>query len=70
MDSEYKVFVKGINPNISDDNLKEHFSKYGRIKGIQLIRDKVTGSSKGYAFIEFQDKDSAHKAYKVNNIAS
>ena len=50
-------------PKTSDNDLFYHFDKYGKIKDINIARDKVTGSNKGYAFIDFEDREDAFKAY-------
>lgn len=47
----------------------QEFSKYGHIRRFRLVRDIVTGSSKGYAFIEYEKKDAANRAYhNANNL--
>ena len=60
-----KVFVKAFPPNTSETQLEQHFLKYGEVAEVNLVRDKVTGQSKGYAFIEYLSKEDALKAYHV-----
>ena len=62
---EKKVFVKGFPPNTSETQLEQHFYKFGQVVEVNLVRDQVTGQSKGYAFIEYHTKDDALKAYHV-----
>lgn len=40
------------------------FSEFGTIKNCSLITDIITGYSKGYAFIEYENERSAARAYK------
>lgn len=57
-----KLFVGGINFNTTEDILKEHFSKFGEVTQLILIRDRETGKSKGFAFITFKNSEDAEKA--------
>lgn len=43
------------------------FSRYGEIRKCTLIRDIVTGFSRGYAFVEYYDKYDANKAIRELN---
>jgi U11/U12 small nuclear ribonucleoprotein SNRNP35 len=45
----------------------QEFSKYGSIRRFCLVRDIVTRSSKGYAFIEYEKKEAANQAYHYAN---
>lgn len=43
------------------------FSEFGSVKSCKLVRCIVTGMSKRYAFIEYEDKASANMAYRRGN---
>lgn len=58
-----KIFVCGFQPKTTDRDLYDHFNKYGQIKEINIMRDKVTGSNKGYAFVEYNFREDAFAAY-------
>ncbi|XP_042895699.1 U11/U12 small nuclear ribonucleoprotein 35 kDa protein [Parasteatoda tepidariorum] len=58
------VFVGRLNPKTDESTLKRMFSRCGDIKRFRLIRDIVTGFSKGYGFIEYYDKYDAIKAVR------
>lgn len=48
---------------------RKHFSIYGTIVSLRLVRDIVTGLSKGYAFVEFKHRSTAREAYdKAHNL--
>lgn len=49
-----KVFVGGIPTAVTDDELKDFFSKFGEIKEHQIMRDHSTGRSRGFAFVTFE----------------
>ncbi|EPX75109.1 RRM-containing cyclophilin regulating transcription Rct1 [Schizosaccharomyces octosporus yFS286] len=66
---ENVLFVCKLNPVTQDDDLELIFSRFGKINSCQIIRDKETGNSLQYAFIEFDNKDSVEKAYfKMQNV--
>ncbi|ORY69057.1 cyclophilin-like domain-containing protein [Pseudomassariella vexata] len=57
------LFVCKLNPVTTDADLELIFSRFGKILSCEVIRDKKTGDSLQYAFIEFDEKDGAEKAY-------
>ncbi|CAL8580104.1 Peptidyl-prolyl cis-trans isomerase-like 4, variant 2 [Xanthoria parietina] len=46
-----------------DDDLNLIFSRFGKILSCEVIRDKRTGDSLQYAFIEFEDQKACEQAY-------
>ncbi|KAF7484165.1 U11/U12 small nuclear ribonucleoprotein 35 kDa protein [Marmota monax] len=58
------LFVARLNLQTKEDKLREVFSRYGDIRRLRLVRDLVTGFSKGYAFIEFREERALLKAYR------
>lgn len=66
---ENVLFVCKLNPVTSDDDLQIIFSRFGKIKNCEVIRDKVSGDSLQYAFIEFDNQESCEAAYfKMDNV--
>lgn len=61
---ECTIFVSRLNLKTTKDTIRETFSKYGRIKRLRLVKDIVTGYSKGYAFVEFELETDAEEAYQ------
>ncbi len=62
-----KLFVGNLPFSITEEKLKEIFEQYGEIKSLKLITDRETGKSRGFAFVEFTDKESGNKAIKEYN---
>lgn len=58
------VFVARLAKNTSKETLDDEFSRFGSIKNITLVRDLVTGYSKGYAFVEYSSEEGANIAYR------
>ncbi|XP_054720911.1 heterogeneous nuclear ribonucleoprotein A1, A2/B1 homolog [Uloborus diversus] len=50
-----KLFVGGLDPSITEEDLRAHFSKFGTLTGCTVHRDLETGRSRGFGFITFED---------------
>lgn len=60
---ENVLFVCKLNPATTDSDLELIFSRFGKILSCEIIRDRKTGDSLQYAFLEFEDKGSCETAY-------
>ncbi|MEM9887115.1 MAG: ATP-binding protein [Bacteroidota bacterium] len=61
--SDYaKVFVGGLDWNAEEDDIDQALSKYGEISEIIIPKNRFTGKSRGFAFVEFERTESAKKA--------
>lgn len=58
---ENVLFVCKLNPATRDEDLELIFSRFGPIMSCQVIRDKKTGDSLQYAFIEFDKREDAEQ---------
>lgn len=66
---ENVLFVCKLNPLTTDADLELIFSRFGPILSCQVIRDKRSGDSLQYAFIEFDRRPDAEQAYaKMQNV--
>lgn len=66
---ENVLFICKLNSVTTDDDLEIIFSRFGKIKGCEVIRDRKSGDSLQYAFIEFEDKKACEMAYfKMDNV--
>lgn len=62
---ENVLFVCKLNPVTRDEDLELIFSRFGTIMSCQVIRDKRTGDSLQYAFIEFDKREEAEQVSVV-----
>ena len=60
---ENVLFVCKLNPVTQDEDLDLIFSRFGKILSCEVIRDKRTGESLQYAFIEFENQKDCEQAY-------
>jgi peptidyl-prolyl cis-trans isomerase-like 4 len=66
---ENVLFVCKLNAVTRDEDLELIFSRFGVIMSCQVIRDKRTGDSLQYAFIEYDKREDAEQAYfKMQNV--
>ncbi|KIW08823.1 uncharacterized protein PV09_00753 [Verruconis gallopava] len=61
---ENVLFVCKLNPVTQDSDLELLFSRFGPILSCEIIRDKRTGDSLQYAFIEFENQRDCERAYE------
>ena len=58
------IFVSNLGLNVQDEDLKKQFAPYGVVSLINIIMDKSTNRSKGFAFVGMRDRQSAEKAIR------
>ena len=64
---EKRIYVGNLPFSVTQEKLKEHFSKYGEIEEATVITNKFSGRSKGFGFVSFKDESSAEKAIAEMN---
>jgi RNA recognition motif-containing protein len=62
-----KLYVGNLSFSTSEDDLQSLFSKAGSVKSVNLITDRNTGRSKGFAFVEMETQAEAEKAISMLN---
>ncbi|KAG8039139.1 hypothetical protein G9C98_003446 [Cotesia typhae] len=60
-----KVFVGGLTPDMTDDDIKAYFSQFGTVVELQAPFDKTKNQRKGFCFITFDSKDVVYKLLKA-----
>jgi hypothetical protein len=56
MDIGRKVFVGGLNPTTTTEDLHKYFSTFGEVDDSCVITDAVTNESRGFGFVVFEEK--------------
>jgi cold-inducible RNA-binding protein len=59
---EVKLYVGNLSYDTSEDDLRTLFTEAGAVTSVALIKDRDTGRSKGFAFIEMGSQSDAQKA--------
>ncbi|MBU6409494.1 MAG: RNA-binding protein [Verrucomicrobia bacterium] len=60
--SQARLFVGNLSYQTGENDLQDYFSQAGAVKSVNLMLDKVTGRSRGFAFVEFSTPEEAQKA--------
>ncbi|KAA8545562.1 hypothetical protein F0562_020346 [Nyssa sinensis] len=66
-DVEYRCFIGGLSWSTSDRGLKEAFEKFGHLLEAKVVIDKVSGRSRGFGFVTFDDKNAMEDAIEEMN---
>jgi len=62
-----KLFVGNLSWGATDDQLKDLFSSAGTVESATIIKDKMSGRSKGFAFVEMSTDEEAQAAVEALN---
>ena len=61
------IYIGNLSGNTTEDTLKTMFAEYGEIESIKVIKDRFSGRTKGYGFIEMPSNSEADQAIKALN---
>ncbi len=67
MSQNKKIYVGQISFQCTEKDLETLFEQFGSISDIKIISDRETGRSRGFAFIEFDDTQSAEDSLKLHD---
>jgi RNA recognition motif-containing protein len=56
------IFVAKLNFKTKREDLEKAFAAYGQVTSVKIVRDRDTGRSKGYGFVEMPNADEAQRA--------
>lgn len=67
-----KIFVGGLSWQTSEESLRFHFEQYGTVVSVEVMRDRVTGDPRGFAFVVFGDPSTvdlvmAEEKHEINH---
>jgi cold-inducible RNA-binding protein len=61
------IYIGNLVRDVTDDDIKTAFSPFGEIKSVNIIKDKFSGESKGFAFVEMKKNDEGEAAIRGLN---
>ena len=64
---ETKIYVGNLSYDTTEDDLRTLFTQAGTVASVALIKDRDTGQSKGFAFVEMSNQSEAEKAIQTFN---
>ncbi|MBN2227045.1 MAG: RNA-binding protein [candidate division Zixibacteria bacterium] len=56
------IYVGNLPYNTSEEDLRQAFESFGEVTNVNIIKDKFTGESRGFGFVEMASKDEAQAA--------
>src|SRR5690242_3328057 len=62
-----RLFVGNLSYQTAENDLQDYFAQAGAVTSVNLMMDKITGKSRGFAFVEFATADEANKAVEQFN---
>ena len=57
-----KLYVGNLSHSVTEDELRELFAQAGNVTSVAIVKDRDTGQSKGFAFVEFGKQSEAQTA--------
>jgi RNA recognition motif-containing protein len=64
---ESKLYVGNLSYSTTEDDLRTLFFQAGTVASVALIKDRDSGQSKGFAFVEMSTQSEAQKAITMFN---
>jgi RNA recognition motif-containing protein len=61
------IYVGNLSFSVSETDLREAFAAYGQVATASIIKDKFSGESRGFGFVEMPTKEEAEKAIAALN---
>lgn len=62
-----KLFIGNLPYDISEPELLDLFNEFGEVVNTNLVKDRYTGKSKGFAFVEMDSRSSGQQAMESLN---
>lgn len=56
------IYVGNLSYDVTETQLEELFGQHGKVNSVKIITDQASGRSKGFGFIEMNDKNEAESA--------
>ena len=60
-----KLYVGNLSYNLTDAELRDAFAAHGEVTSAEIVKDRASGQSKGFGFIEMPSQDEAKAAIQA-----
>lgn len=61
------IYIGNLNYRVKESDLQQVMESYGTVKSVKIIKDRETGKSKGYGFVEIAEEELAKEAIEKLN---
>lgn len=62
-----KIHVGNLSYDVTDEDLRSAFASYGEVASANVVKERSSGQSKGFGFVEMLNNSEADKAMKALN---
>lgn len=62
------IYVGNLSFDATEDDIRQTFEEHGRVESVNVISDRETGRSRGFAFVEMPDSREAKEAIEKTNL--
>jgi len=62
-----RIYVGNLPYSVTDDDLKDTFAEFGELSSAEVVKDKFSGQSKGFGFVDMPNNSEADQAIKSLN---
>jgi RNA recognition motif-containing protein len=62
-----KIYVGNMPYGVTEEDLKQSFSAFGEVTSVSIIKDKMSGQSKGFGFVEMASAEQGQAAISGMN---
>jgi RNA recognition motif-containing protein len=61
------IYVGNLSHQVTEDDLRKAFEAFGQVESANIIKDKFSGESRGFGFVQMPSKQQAHEAIEQMN---
>jgi len=61
------IYVGNLSYELTEDDLRQAFEQFGRVSSVSILKDRYTGQSRGFGFVEMPAKAEAQAAIEGLN---
>lgn len=62
-----KLYIGNLSSKVTEDDLRANFSGAGKVLSVNIIKDRLSGLSKGFGFVEMESEEEAKEAIQKFN---
>ena len=58
------IYVGNLSHDVTEEDLRQAFEAFGQVESVNIIKDKFSGESRGFGFVEMPSRNEAQTAIK------
>jgi RNA recognition motif-containing protein len=61
------IYVGNLSRDVTEDDLRQAFEAFGQVESVNLVKDKISGESRGFGFVQMPSRNEASTAISDMN---